>query len=61
MSFGINSGGTSDRLSFFDDKNNLQHKQENPTEGYNKCKNCPRKGNKKRNGIMTWLFKKGRV
>lgn len=32
MSFGINSGGTSDRLSFFDDKHNLQHKQEIPGE-----------------------------
>ena len=47
MSFGMGSGGTSARLSYFDDKSNLQHKQENP----GKCKDCSRKANKQRKGI----------
>ena len=52
MSFGMNSGSTSHRLSFFDDKSKLQHKQENPN---GKCSKCPRKA-KTQNGIC--LFKK---
>ena len=57
MSFGMGSGGTSARLSYFDDKSNLQHKQENPNKAYNngKCKNCSCKA-KKQKGFG--LFKK---
>ena len=51
MSFGMGSGGTSARLSYFDDKSNLQHKQENP----GKCKDCSCKA-KKQKGLG--LFKK---
>ena len=52
MGFGMASGSTSDRLSYYDDKSNLQHKQENPN---GECSKCPRKA-KKQKGIC--LFKK---
>ena len=54
MSFGMNSGSTSHRLSFFDDKSKLQHKQENPTNS--KCKESPRKAKKQAKGFC--LLKK---